>query len=316
MCQLGAGKAHRKGISIMELCDMFPDEASATKWFEALVWANGRHCPRCSSADTSVASETSGLPYYCSGCQRAFSVRIGTALERSKVPLRKWVFAIYLEMTSLKGVSSIKLHRDIKVTQKTAWFMRHRIRKAWSAEALAMFTGPVEVVETYIGGKRKNMSNGKRRELAGTGRGAFGKAAAAGIRDRKTKQVSARLVQSTDKPTLQGLIRDTVEPGSQLYKDEAGAYAGMPEYGHDAANRSISEYVRDQAHTNGVESFWSMLKHGYRGVYHYMSDKRLHRYVAEFAGHHNVREGDAMQQVATVVADMVGKRPMYRDPVS
>ena len=119
----GPGTHYREGISIIELTDMFPTEQSATEWFESLIWPNARHCPRCGCTETSIAAKTSGLPYYCRGCQQAFSVRIGTALERSKVPLRKWVIAIHLEMTSLKGVSSMKLHRDIKVTQKTAWFM-------------------------------------------------------------------------------------------------------------------------------------------------------------------------------------------------
>ena len=114
----------------MQLTAMFPDEASATAWFEALVWLDGRHCPRCGCTDTRDAAATAGLPYYCVGCRKTFSVRIGTALERSKVTLRQWLFAIYLEMTSLKGVSSMKLHRDIGVMQKTVWFMLHRIREA------------------------------------------------------------------------------------------------------------------------------------------------------------------------------------------
>ena len=149
MTHPASGKSHREGISLIELTEMFPDEASATAWFENMVWPNGmRFYPRCGCTETRKASATSGLPYYCSGCKRALSVRIGTALERSKVPLRKWVFAIYLEMTSLKGVSSMKLHRDLKVTQKTAWFMLHRIQEAWSTESASLFEGPAEVDET------------------------------------------------------------------------------------------------------------------------------------------------------------------------
>ena len=129
---------------------MFPDEDTAIRWFENLVWENGRYCPRCGCNKTRVAAKTSGLPYYCPGCRRAFSVRIGTTLERSKVPLRKWAFAIYLEMTSLKGVSSMKLHRDLRISQKTAWFMLHRIRESWAVECEEPFRGPVEVDETYI----------------------------------------------------------------------------------------------------------------------------------------------------------------------
>ena len=155
MAQSGPGKAHREGISIIELADMFPDEESAVAWFESYVWPTGRHCPRCGSCETIKAH--GDMPYWCPPCRRYFSVRVGTAMERTKVPLRKWVFAVYLEMTSLKGVSSMKLHRDIKVTQKTAWFMLHRIREAWTCEQTALFSGPVEVDETYIGGLRRNM---------------------------------------------------------------------------------------------------------------------------------------------------------------
>ena len=317
MCKSGSGKAHRQGISIMELCDMFPDEASATKWFEDLIWADGRHCPRCGSTETSVAAATSGLPYYCTGCQRAFSVRIGTALERSKVPLRKWVFAIYLEMTNFKGVSSMKLHRDINVTQKTAWFMLHRIREAWDTEAELVFSGPVEVDETYMGGKRKNMSNAKRKELAeaGVGRGPAGKTAVVGAKDRDTNRIAAKVVQSTDGPTLQGFVHERPDPDAMVYTDEAKAYLGL-DRDHEAVNHSVGEYVRKMAHTNGVESFWSMLKRGYHGVYHHISPKHLQRYVREFSGRHNVRESDTVDQMASVVAGLVGKRLMYRDLIA
>ena len=313
MAQKGPGKAHREGISIMELADMFPDEESAVAWFEAVIWPNDRRCPRCGCLQTFPAAATSGLPYYCQGCKKPFSVRIGTALERSKVPLRKWVFAIYLEMTSLKGVSSMKLHRDIKVTQKTAWFMLHRIREAWSSVD-ATLAGPVEVDETYIGGKRKNMSNTKRKELADTGRGPAGKTAVVGAKDRETKQIATQVVRDTTAETLQGFVRDHTGEGTMVYTDDAKAYNGLaPEFGHEAVKHSVGEYVRGQAHTNGIESFWSMLKRGYVGTYHKISAKHLDRYVKEFAGRHNVREQDTIDQMGAAVVGMVGQRLMYRD---
>ena len=264
----------------------------------------------------SGGSRRSDLPYWCPACRKAFSVRIGTALERSKVPLRKWVFAIYLEMTSLKGVSSMKLHRDIKVTQKTAWFMLHRIREAWAQERIPLFTGPVEVDETFIGGKRKNMSNTKRKELKHTGRGPVGKAIVVGAKDRESNNVTAKVVHGTDKDTLQGFIRKNVELGAQVYTDDHGGYEDMQGFRHESVKHSVSEYVRDQAHTNGLESFWSMLNRGYQGVYHHMSEKHLHRYVAEFAGRHNIRREDTMDQMAAVVTGMVGKRLMYSEFIS
>ena len=262
----GPGKAHREGISLIELGEMFPDEGSAREWFEGLIWPNShRYCPRCGSVETREASPTSGLPYWCSGCQRAFSVRIGTALERSKVPFRKWVFAIYLEMTILKGVSSMKLHRDLKVTQKTAWFMLHRIREAWANERVILFTSPVEVDETYFGGLRKNMPKGKRKAL--TGRGTSGKTAVIGAKDRDTNQVRATVVKHTDTDTLQGFVADHVAHDAIVYTDDASGYQGMP-YTHESVTHSVGEYVRDMVHTNGIESFWILLKRAHKGTFH------------------------------------------------
>ena len=153
------GKSRREGISLIELAEMFPDEAAATKWFESMVWPNGRHCPRCGNTETTEASEKAGMPYWCGACRRHFSVKIGTTLERSRVPLRKWAFAMYLYTTSLKGVSSMKLHRDLKVTQKTAWFMLYRLREAWGESYDSQpFSGPVEMDESFIGGQHRNMS--------------------------------------------------------------------------------------------------------------------------------------------------------------
>ena len=314
MGKKGPGKAHRDTISLVQIADMFPDEAAATAWFESLIWPNGRHCPRCGNAETAVASETAGLPYWCGACRKHFSVRIGTALERSKVPLRKWAIAIYLEMTSLKGISSMKLHNDINVTQRTAWFMLHRIREAWSGEVSALFSGPVEVDETYIGGRRKNMSTAKRKALreAEAGRGAVGKSIVAGAKDRATNRVSATVVPGTDKPTLQGFVADRTADGATVYSDEHGSYQGMP-FDHETVNHGVGEYVRQQAHINGMESFWAMFKRGFHGTFHKISPKHLDRYVREFAARHNVREADTMDQMAAVVAGLVGKRLMYRE---
>ena len=152
----GPGKSHRKGISLLDLAEMFPDEQATTKWFEAQVWPTERGCPKCGSLKTSEVPNRKPMPYWCSDCRSYFSARTGTALERSKVPLRQWAFTIYIVTTSLKSVSSMKLHRDLGVTQKTAWFMLHRLREAWAADCPETFDGPVEVDETYMGGKEKN----------------------------------------------------------------------------------------------------------------------------------------------------------------
>ena len=316
MAQRAPGRADREGISLLEFIDIVPDEAAARRWFESLTWPNGRRCPRCGSTDTHDASGTSGQPYRCRDCRKTFSVRTGTAIERSRVPLRKWALAIYLTTTSLKGVSSMKLHRDLKVTQKTAWFMMHRIRETWGQDDTPPFPGPVEVDETYVGGRRKNMRASKRRELLKIhGRGGSSMEVVAGGRDRDSNRIHARVVDGTDRVTLRDFVDRVADVDSSLFTDEAVVYRGMREH-HEAVNHGVGEYVNGQASVNGMESFWSMLKRGYHGTYHHVSPKHLQRYVDEFAGRHNVRERDTAEQMALVVAGLVGRRLMYRDLVA
>ena len=306
------GKSHREGVTMTEMSDMFPTDTEAREWFESLVWAKGRHCPRCGNTETVECHGPSHpMPYRCYACNRYFSVRVGTVMERSPLPFRKWVWAIYLHLTSLKGVSSMKLHRDIGVTQKTAWFMLHRIRKAFDRnDDEPPFDGPTEIDETYFGGLRKNMSKAKRKTQEG--RGAAGKAAVVGAKDRKTGKVAARYVRHTDTAHLAGFAAEHARPGTKVYTDEASAYNAIdPWFDHEAVNHSVGEYVRGMAHTNGVESFWSMLKRAHKGVYHKFSVKHLQRYVNEFAGRHNVRERDTLAQMAALATGMAEKRLTY-----
>ncbi|MYF29420.1 MAG: IS1595 family transposase [Gammaproteobacteria bacterium] len=316
MSQRAPGRAHREGLSIIELMELFPDEQSATEWFESVLWPDGRCCGHCGSTDTSPVPKQKPMPYWCSDCRSYFSVKTGTAMQRSKIPLRKWVIAIYLCLTGLKSVSSMKLHRDLKVTQKTAWFMLHRIREAWAHDPYheeQPFDGPVEADETYVGGKARNMHASQRREL--TGRGGVDKTAVVGVKDRATRRVAASVVMDTTGRTLRGFVESFATPEATVYTDGEPAYAGISRQ-HEAVKHSVGEYVRGMAHTNGVESFWSMLKRAHVGTFHKLSPKHLNRYVQEFAAKHNIRDSGTLAQMRDTVGRMIGRNLLYTDLIA
>ena len=315
MAQNAPGKHHRKGISLIEILRKFPDDATAEAWFIQQRWPEGAHCPHCGSLNVQHPIKHKSMTHRCreKECAKRFSVRTGTAMQASNLGYQVWAIAFYLVATNLKGLSSMKLHRDLNITQKSAWHLAHRIRESWKDEGM-QFAGPVEVDETWIGGKRRNMSRSRRKDL--TGRGAVGKAAVAGAKDRETNRVTARAVKGTDTATLQGFVRETAKPGASVYTDDAAAYRGMGGFRHEAVNHSAGEYVRQQAHTNGIESFWAMLKRGYQGTFHHFSVKHLDRYVTEFTGRHNDREADTADIMAHMAQGMVGKRLMYRDLIA
>ena len=249
------------------------------------------------------------MPYWCCDCRRYVSVRTGTPIAKTNLPLRKWGVAIYLELTSLKSIFSLKLSREIGVSQPPAWFMLHRIRGAWNSNGNGGSSGTVEVDENYVGGKRKNMSKAKRKELVR--RGAVGKIAVAGIKDRASNQLRAKVVENTKSETISRFIMELAGPGTQVCTDYALTYHFLPN--HEPVKQSVGEYVRAKAHTYGVESFWAMVKRAYPGTFDKLSPKHLDRYVREFAGKHNLRDRDTLDQMREIVAQLVGKRLMYRD---
>ena len=311
MSQSAPGRSHRKGISLKKLFQMFPDDATAEAWFVKLRWPNGIACHYCGSTHVLTGAKHKTMPYRCrvKGCRKRFSVRTGTVMQSSKLGFQVWAIAIYRMTTSLKGVSSMKLHRDLDITQKSAWHLAHRLRDTWRDDSATPFAGPVEADETFVGGKAKNMHKGQRAQL--TGRGGADKMAVAGVKDRATKRVRAAVVERVDGPTLKGFVAEHAAPGATVYTDEAVAYTGLAN--RESVRHGVGEYVRGEASINGMESFWSMLKRGYVGVFHWMSPEHLHRYVTEFEGRHNDRDRGTLDQMGRMVQRAEGKRLRYAD---
>ena len=311
-----AGKSDREGISLAELFKRWPTDEAAEAWFVSRRWPHGVACPHCGSMNVQTGAKHKTMPYRCreKECARRFSAKTGTVMEGSKLGFQTWMIATYLLSTNLKSVSSMKLHRDLSINQRSAWFLAHRLRVAL-ADRQEAFGGPVEVDESYFGGRQANMPKAKRKELARGGTAHM--TAVVGMKDRESNEVRAEVVADTKKPTLQGFVRENAGEGATVYTDEHRSYVGLDaDYDHEAVNHRVGEYVRGLAHTNGVESFWSMLKRAHKGTFHKVSPKHLQRYVDEFAGRHNVRDADTIDIMGTFAAGTVGKRLRYRDLIA
>ncbi|MCY4142954.1 MAG: IS1595 family transposase [Gammaproteobacteria bacterium] len=314
-----AGRRHRTGLDLFSLLDMFPNEESAKDWFENIWWSDGRTCGHCGSTNTNPRKNGKPMPYWCKSCRKYFSIKTGTVMQSSKIPMHKWAFAIYQFATGIKGTSSMKLHRDLDITYKCTWHLSHRVREAWnskeSKQLESRFTGETETDETFIGGKEKNKHSKKKLRA---GRGTVGKAVVAGVKNRDTNKVNAKVLPGTASVVIEDFVTDNVEKESTVYTDDAKYYSGLKglDFEHKSVKHSVGEYVNEMAHTNGMESFWALLKRGYIGTYHKMSPKHLDRFVNEFVGRHNIRRLDTVDQMVAITLAMKGKRLKYNDLVS
>lgn len=287
---------------------MFPTAESARLYLESRLWENGVTCPTCKGKER-ITTRKGGF-YRCNACQLDFTIRTGTIFERSHVPLHKWLYAMYLLVTARKGISSMQLAKEIGITQKSAWFVLHRLREACSGK-LDKLRGMVEIDETFIGGKERNKHEHKKLKA---GRGAVGKTPVMGMRERGGRTVAMKL-ESTDAATIQQAIHDHIEVGSTLLTDEHSSYQGLDGlfFRHHTVNHVGGEYKNGIACVNGIESVWAVLKRGVYGVFHHISNKHTGRYADEFAWRLNAGnvKNHTLERLDSFVTAIVGKRLTY-----
>jgi len=302
-------------ISTFQLFALFPDEDAARTYMEDRIWPDGVRCPECHSGERITVRVNRPGFYRCNACGNFdFTVRTGTVMERSKVPLHKWLYSMYLLVTARKGISSLQLAKEIGVTQKTAWFILGRLREACGEPdgPLDKLRGEVEIDECFVGGLEANKHEDKK---LNAGRGAVGKVAVLGMRERGGR-THAMVIPDTGISTIQNEIHGQVEVGSQLYTDEHAAYSDLDGlfFSHDTVNHGAGEYGRGRVHTNGIESVWAVLKRGLHGVYHHASKKHLARYVDEFT--FRLNDGNVAnhttKRLDSFVSATVGKRITYK----
>jgi transposase-like protein len=297
--------------TLIESVRQFSDPDACLNFMIELRWPNGVSCPRCQALDPHFISTRK--MWRCNGCKKQFSVKVGTIFEDSPLGLDKWLAAVWLITNAKNGISSYEIHRAIKVTQKSAWFMLHRVRLAMQAGTFEKMKGEIESDETYIGGKARNMHASKREERI-HGRGAVGKSIVQGLLERHSSpsKIKAKVVPNARKGTVQAEIREHVELGSEVFTDSLASYDGLnPDYVHEAINHAES-YVRGKVHTNGLENFWSLLKRMIKGTYIHMAPFHLQRYLDEESFRFNERLGNDGQRFLRVLAGIVGRRLTWK----
>jgi transposase-like protein len=289
----------------------FADPDRALNFTAAIRWPDGKACcPRCNSANA-VFMPARRL-WQCRDCKKQFSVKVGTVFEDSPLGLDKWWPAFWMIVNAKNGISSCELGRALGVTQKTAWFMLHRIRLALQNGSICSFAGNVEVDETFIGGKARNMHKGHRK-VKGTGHVAM--TPVMGLLERNTAKKSSRVVlkvvRNVRRVELQAHIRQHVAKGSEIHTDALPSYNGLePDYTHNVIDHAVS-YVRGHVHTNGLENFWSLLKRAIRGTYISVEPFHLFRYLDEQAFRFNERKNTDAGRFLTAVVGIIGKRLEY-----
>lgn len=309
--------------SLIELNDYFKEEKTCHEFLALQIWDEGKPvCPFCNSTHVYTTKSRSNKPskkgvpeYRCANkeCTKKFSVTKGTIFESSKIPLRTWYAAIYLLTSGKKGISSVQLSEQLQVTQKTAWFLNHRIREMYKETAPDMLEGIIEADETYVGGKNKNRHVNKKKG-GGTGGRPHpdDKTAVVGLLQRNGK-VLTFVVPNTTSEIIHPLMVDHVVTGSTLITDSFKSYYGLNDrYNHIKVKPDPDSYKTDrELHTNGIENFWSTFKRGYIGIYHYMSPKHLHRYTGEFGYRFNNRENTGVEKFKDIVSNSGKVRLSY-----
>ncbi len=258
--------------NMVEFTKAFPDEKACRNHLAKIRWGKQPVCYHCGSI-RKIYSINDGKVLTCADCRKQFTVRVGTIFEDSALPLQKWFFAIYIFTAHKKGISSVQLAKDIGVTQKTAWFMLHRIRHAVRTRTFNKpLDGIIEVDETYVGGRYTRNHEPNENQSA-----------VFGMKQRGGKIV-AQTVKNRSKETLQKIMRKTISQEAVIFTDEAHVYNDLEESfdSHETVKHSAKEYVRGEIHTNSIESFWALFKRGYVGTYHWMSKKHLDKYIDEF----------------------------------
>jgi transposase-like protein len=287
----------------------FQDPARALQFAVRMRWPEGVACPRC-ECDT-VYFIASRRNWECKGCKKHFSVKVGTIMEDSPIGLDKWLAAMWLLGNCKNGISSYEIARDLAVTQKTAWFLLHRIRLVMRSGSLEKkLCGTVEADETFVGGKAKYMHAARRaREIVG--RGTVGKTIVMGLLARHG-EARVKVIGTRRKKDVHAEVRKHVEPGSNVYTDELKSYEGLDEYTHEFINHTEA-YVRDQVHTNGMENFWSLFKRGLKGTYVSVEPFHLQAYADEQAFRFNNRKFDDVDRFRAMCSMMAGKRLTYAE---